>query len=169
MVFYLLTTYKSEVFSIDKHVLCLFSVQKLLYFGCWERSRLNLFDFLTQSFRFSPPGKCDRMRMACKRLWELFTSEKRLYTFVCEVIICIRQGPFTLAIFAAISSAIFVFWWMWRSGWVINAQMKEHVLRTFITHPLVLIQQKKNIAQEIAAQIASVNGPSETQNRWQNC
>jgi hypothetical protein len=34
--------------------------------------------------------------------------------------------------------------------------MKEHVLRTFITHPLVLIHQKKNIAQEIAAQIASV-------------
>jgi hypothetical protein len=41
----------------------------------------------------------------------------------------------------------------------INAQMKEHVLRTFITHLLVLIHQKKKIALEIAAKIASVNGP----------
>jgi hypothetical protein len=41
----------------------------------------------------------------------------------------------------------------------INALMKEHVLRTFITHLLVLIHQKKKIALEIAAKIASVNGP----------
>jgi hypothetical protein len=41
----------------------------------------------------------------------------------------------------------------------INVQMKEHVLRTFITHLLVLIHQKTKIALEIAPKIASVNRP----------
>jgi hypothetical protein len=31
------------------------------------------------------------------------------------------------AIFAAISSANFVFWRMWRSGWVINAQIQIQI------------------------------------------
>jgi hypothetical protein len=37
----------------------------------------------------------------------------------------------------------------------------ERVYRTFITHSLVHIHQKKKIALEIAAKIASVNGPLE--------
>jgi hypothetical protein len=39
-----------------------------------------------------------------------------------------------------------------------NVQMRVH-LRTFITYPLDHINQKKKIALEIAAKIASVNGP----------
>ena len=34
-----------------------------------------------------------------------------------------------------------------------------HVLRTFVTHPLVHIHQKKKIAPETAAKFASANGP----------
>jgi hypothetical protein len=40
-----------------------------------------------------------------------------------------------------------------------NVQMRVHVLRTLIAHPLVHIHQKKEIALEIAAKIASVNRP----------
>jgi hypothetical protein len=40
-----------------------------------------------------------------------------------------------------------------------SVQMRVHVLRTFITHPLVHIHQKEKIALEIAAKVASVNGP----------
>jgi hypothetical protein len=40
-----------------------------------------------------------------------------------------------------------------------NVQMKIHILRTFITHLLVHIHQKKKIEPKIAAKIASVNGP----------
>ena len=39
-----------------------------------------------------------------------------------------------------------------------NVQMREHILKTFLTHLLVHIHQKK-IALEIAAKIASVNRP----------
>jgi hypothetical protein len=46
------------------------------------------------------------------------------------------EGLFTHAIFAAISSAIFVFWWMRTSRWVT-------FIWTFITHPLLHIHQKK--------------------------
>jgi hypothetical protein len=38
-------------------------------------------------------------------------------------------------------------------------EMRIHVLKTFITHLLVHIRQKKKIALEIGAKIASVNGP----------
>jgi hypothetical protein len=123
--------------------------QKLLYFGCWERSRLNLFDFLLLA-------NVIEWEWHAKDFENCLLLKSDSILLCARSLICIRQGPFTLAIFAAISSAIFVFWWMWRSGWVINAHMKEHVLRTFITYPLVLIHQKKNIAQEIATQIASV-------------
>ena len=40
-----------------------------------------------------------------------------------------------------------------------NAQMRALVLLTFVTHLLVHINQKEKIALEIAAKIASVNGP----------
>ena len=48
-------------------------------------------------------------------------------------------------------------------GWVIrvllmNVQMRINILRTFITRLLVHIHQKKKIALEIAAKIASVSG-----------
>jgi hypothetical protein len=39
-----------------------------------------------------------------------------------------------------------------------NVQVRIHILRTFITHLLVHMHQKKKIALEIAAKIASVNG-----------
>ena len=38
-------------------------------------------------------------------------------------------------------------------------QMRVHILRTFVTHLLVHIHQKKKIANKIAAKFASVNGP----------
>jgi hypothetical protein len=40
-----------------------------------------------------------------------------------------------------------------------NVQMRVNVLRTLVAHPLVHIHQKKKLALEIAAKIASVNGP----------
>jgi hypothetical protein len=40
--------------------------------------------------------------------------------------------------------------------------MRVHILRAFITYPLVHIHQKKKIALEIAAKIASVNWPLDT-------
>jgi hypothetical protein len=41
-----------------------------------------------------------------------------------------------------------------------NVQMRVHVLRTFgVTHLLVHMDEKEKIALEIAAKIASVNGP----------
>jgi hypothetical protein len=44
-----------------------------------------------------------------------------------------------------------------------NVQMRVHttihILRTFVTHLLVHMHQKKKIALEIAAKIASVNWP----------
>ena len=40
-----------------------------------------------------------------------------------------------------------------------SVQMREHVIRTFVTHVLVHMHQKEKIALEIAAKIASVNGP----------
>ena len=40
-----------------------------------------------------------------------------------------------------------------------NVQWRVHILSTFITHPLVHMHQKKKIVLEIAAKIASVNGP----------
>jgi hypothetical protein len=40
-----------------------------------------------------------------------------------------------------------------------NVEMKVHKLRSFITHLLVHMHQKEKIALEIAAKIASVNGP----------
>ena len=40
-----------------------------------------------------------------------------------------------------------------------NVQMRVHVLQTFVTHLLVHMHQKENIALEIAARIASVNRP----------
>ena len=39
-----------------------------------------------------------------------------------------------------------------------NAQVKKHILGTFVINPLFHIHQKKKIALEIAAKIASVNG-----------
>ena len=39
-----------------------------------------------------------------------------------------------------------------------NVQMGVHILRIFIVHLLVHMHQKKKIALEIAAKIASVNG-----------
>ena len=41
-----------------------------------------------------------------------------------------------------------------------NVQMRVHVLQTFVTHLLVRMHQKEEIALEIAAKIESVNGPS---------
>ena len=38
-----------------------------------------------------------------------------------------------------------------------NVQMRVHILRTFVTHLLVHMCQKKKIALEIAAQIARVS------------
>jgi hypothetical protein len=40
-----------------------------------------------------------------------------------------------------------------------EGSMRVHVLRTFITHPLVHMHQKEKIALDIAAKFASVNGP----------
>jgi hypothetical protein len=40
-----------------------------------------------------------------------------------------------------------------------NVQWRVHILRKFITHPLVHMHQKKKIVLEIAAKIVSVNGP----------
>jgi hypothetical protein len=40
-----------------------------------------------------------------------------------------------------------------------NVQIKVHKVRTFITRLLVVMHQKKKIALEIAAKIASVNRP----------
>jgi hypothetical protein len=37
-----------------------------------------------------------------------------------------------------------------------NVQMRVHILRTLIAHPLVHMHQKEKIALEIAAKIASV-------------
>jgi hypothetical protein len=37
-----------------------------------------------------------------------------------------------------------------------NVHMREHVLRTFVTHLLVHMHQKEKIALEIAAKIAIV-------------
>ena len=44
-----------------------------------------------------------------------------------------------------------------------NVQMRVHVglLRKFVTHLLVHMNQEEKIALEIAAKIASVNGPLE--------
>ena len=39
-----------------------------------------------------------------------------------------------------------------------NIQMRVHILTTFVTR-LLIHKQKENIALEIAAKIASVNGP----------
>jgi hypothetical protein len=49
-----------------------------------------------------------------------------------------------------------------------NVQMTVHILRTMITHLLVhmhQIDQKEKIALEIAAKIASVNGPSDSESK----
>jgi hypothetical protein len=40
-----------------------------------------------------------------------------------------------------------------------NVQIRVHILRTFVTHLLIHIRQKKKIVLEIAAKIASVNRP----------
>jgi hypothetical protein len=40
-----------------------------------------------------------------------------------------------------------------------NAQMRVHILRTFITHLLFPMCQKTKIGLEITAKIVSVNGP----------
>jgi hypothetical protein len=40
-----------------------------------------------------------------------------------------------------------------------NVQMRVHVLKTFLTHLLVHMHQKKKIALEITTKIASVNKP----------
>jgi hypothetical protein len=40
-----------------------------------------------------------------------------------------------------------------------NVQTRVHVLRSFATHLLVHIRQKKKISLEIAAKIAIVNWP----------
>ena len=40
-----------------------------------------------------------------------------------------------------------------------NVQTRVDMLKTFVTHLLVHIHQKEKIALEIAAKIASVNGP----------
>jgi hypothetical protein len=40
-----------------------------------------------------------------------------------------------------------------------NVQMRIHILRTFVTHLLIHMHQKEKIALELAAKIASVNGP----------
>ena len=37
------------------------------------------------------------------------------------------------------------------SEWVMNVQVRVHILRSFITHLLLHIHQKKKIALEIAA------------------
>ena len=39
-----------------------------------------------------------------------------------------------------------------------NVQMRLHVLRAFVTHLPVHVHQKEDIALEIAAKCASVNG-----------
>ena len=64
----------------------------------------------------------------------------------------IPYGPFTLTIFAVISSVIFSFWCMCTSRWVTNVRRTCTLTWTFITYSLVHIHQKK-----IAAKIASVN------------
>jgi hypothetical protein len=78
------------------------------------------------------------------KIWQhVSTSKARLHHW------------FTLAIFAAIASAIFSFWWMWTSRWVTNVRSTCTLSWTLITYPLVHIHQKK----KIAAKIASVNEP----------
>jgi hypothetical protein len=52
------------------------------------------------------------------------------------------SGPFTLAIF----TAIFCFWCMGRSRWVVNVLRVCTLIWTFITHPFVHIHQKTKIA-----------------------
>jgi hypothetical protein len=64
-----------------------------------------------------------------------------------------------LHFFAAISSAIFVFWRMRTSRWVMNVLSTWSFIWAFITHPLLHNHQKKKIDLEIATKIASVNGP----------
>jgi hypothetical protein len=63
----------------------------------------------------------------------------------------------TLAVFAAISSVIFFFWWMWTSRWVTNVLSTCTLIWTFLTHPLFHIHQKKKVAPKFTAKIASVN------------
>jgi hypothetical protein len=40
-----------------------------------------------------------------------------------------------------------------------NVQIRAHIIRTFITHPLVHIHQKRKVSPKMEAKIASVNGP----------
>jgi hypothetical protein len=58
---------------------------------------------------------------------------------------------FTLATFAAISSAIFSFWWMWTSKSVTNVQVRKRAPSTSVIIPLIHIYQKEKIALKIAS------------------
>ena len=102
-------------------------------------------------------------RIVCQyRNYRIFQSWKWMFCKVsrssngnAQVYLC--KDPFTLAICAAISSAIFFFWCMWTSRWVMNVLSMCTLTWTFISYPLVHIHQKKKIAPKIAAKIASVN------------
>jgi hypothetical protein len=72
------------------------------------------------------------------------------------------KGPLTLAIFAAISSVNFYFWWMWMSRWVMNVLSMCTLIWRFTAHPLVHIHQKR----KITAKIASANGPFIKHHCW---
>jgi hypothetical protein len=80
----------------------------------------------------------------------------------CKQMHCGWQWLFKSKAYTCNFGAIFFSWCMWTSGWVMNVQMRVHILRTFITHLLVRIHQKKKVALEIAAKIASACKPAFT-------
>jgi hypothetical protein len=59
------------------------------------------------------------------------------------------KGPYTLAIF----SAIFVFWWIWTSGWVMSVQIKHLLIINLL---ISMHGSRRRSHEKVAGKIARV-------------
>jgi hypothetical protein len=73
-----------------------------------------------------------------------------------EILIKARRTKSNTTASLAILGAIFVFWSMWTSGWVMNVQTREHIFRTFTIHLLIHIHQKTKLATRNRSKLTKI-------------
>jgi hypothetical protein len=112
----------------------------VVLYGLCQKTRLHILRDKARSFLHTKLQVCS--------FWHTRHSIQRDVTGVCWVLVVlpwlnhwivdrkfvIPQGPFTLAIFAAISSAIFLFWWMWMSYGCLDEGTHTQNINSSSTH-----------------------------------
>jgi hypothetical protein len=132
-------------------------------FGVRSYTIFALSIYQTQSLGFREPKRCVyNYNLSIEEINLKLTEGAwctNVYVISIRMYKHIWRPVYTSALFVEILGAIFFFWWMWASEWVLNGPMRVHILRTMIIHLFIHIHQKKIISLEIAAKTANVNRP----------